>query len=193
MFVIKGKSIGLRKFVLGPNDIKKIAGWLNDGEATRFMFYGRYPANIEQVKELFKSYIDEGKNEIFIMVDIKSGLDIGFSGIFDIDNVSKKAEPRMLIGLREFRGDNYGMEGVALLTHFAFNTLHLNKLYGGVARPNNKGAEKFYKLLGYKILGIQKNIAYRNSQYCDGLIIDMLRSEYYPKITEFYKNNFGID
>jgi len=188
--LLRGKNLGLRS--LESTDIKKIAEWLNSAETTRFMFYGRLPSTNKQVKKLFESYQSSNKNAVFMVVDIKSGLAIGFGGLFKIDYVAKKAEPIMLIGERKFWGQTYGMEGFTLITHYGFEKLKLNMMYGGVTRPDTRGAEKFYEFLGYKINGVRKEMAYRNGIYYDGIMIDILRKEYYPKILESYQKNFGI-
>lgn len=189
-FFISGKKVGLRPMEI--TDIEKIAAWMNDSEVTRFMFYGRYPSTTEQIRELFEGYINNNEDIIFMIVDIATGLPIGFVGIFEIDFINRKGEFRILIGERKFWNSEYGMEVSAIVIHYGFDVLNLNKIYGGVSRPDNRGAKKFYELLGFKVEEFQRKTAYRNSMYYDDIKIDILRSEYYPKILKLYQKNFGI-
>lgn len=187
---IRGNNIGLRPFQ--TDDIEKIASWMNDDEVTHFMFYGRRPMSVWQVEKMFRDYLESERNAIFMAVDMASRSTIGFAGFFEMDHIARTGEPRIMIGEKRFRGQYCGMETFALLVHYGFDRLNLNMIYGGVTRPDNRGAEKFYELMGCKIGGVRRQMAYRNGIYYDAIMYDLLRSEYYPGIMELYKKNFGV-
>lgn len=190
-FFINGKNASLRP--VEKADIRDFTIWLNDPIVTYHLFYGRFPTTKDQVKELFADYDNSGDNMVFTIVDKASGSSIGFAGIFEIDFAAKNGELRVIIGDKNFWGHSYGMEVCAMLTHLGFDKLKLNVMYHGTSRPDNRGAIKLFELLGHKLGGVKRQVLYRNGRYYDGTMMDILRSDYYPRILKSYQKNFKIE
>lgn len=185
---IEGKKIILR--VIELNDFPRISKWLNDSEVTRSLFYGRLPINLEQMKGLVKSYINAPEHIIFMVIDKKTKRVIGFAGIFEIDMLARNGGLVALIGEKQFWNKGYGLEIIAVLTHYGFDRLNLNMIYLGMTRADNKGAIRMYEMIGYKFGGVRRQYLYRNSRYYDAAFMDLLREEYYGKLCESYLKQF---
>lgn len=186
------------KVILAPielEDLKKlsqiIAGWVNDGKVTYFMFSGQTPKNSEQVFGDFKKQLESGNNAIFLIVNRKTKKPIGYAGLYDIHATARKAESRILIGEKKFWGRGYGTEVIELLTFYGFDRLNLNRIYLGFTEEN-KGSGLAYKEAGYVYEGKFKEDIYRNSRYYNTIRMAILRKDYYKKFYEFHLKRFGI-
>ncbi|MCD4704846.1 GNAT family N-acetyltransferase, partial [bacterium] len=107
---------------------KKITKWVNDGVVTYFMFTGQIPKNSKQVFVDFKKMLDSNDNIIFLIVDKNTKKSIGYAGLHEINQSSRKAEFRILIGEKDFWGKGLGTEITELLTFYGFDRLNLNRV-----------------------------------------------------------------
>ena len=101
-----GKKIYLR--ALQYDDLPNLEKWLNDERVTYYLQQGDKPPNIEILK---KSYDVEGKSNSqipFAVIDKKSNKHIGWTGLFEINWLSRNAEMRIFVG-----DSNFWRKGVA--------------------------------------------------------------------------------
>lgn len=187
---IEGKSVILRAIEL--EDFKFVVKWLNDPEVTHYMFYGQYPTNKEQIKKMVREYIEAPQHIVFMCVDKKNKKPFGFAGVFDIDSTGRTGGLVALLGDKSFWNRGYGLEVIALLTHFSFDRLNLNMAYLGMTRADNRGAVRMYETIGYKFGGVRRQYLYRNSRYYDAAFMDMLRDEYYGGYSDMYLKKFFV-
>lgn len=189
-FFIEGKEVGLRP--IEKNDAALVVSWFNDPEVTHHLFYGRLPKTISEIEKMLEEYIGSfGRDVVFMAVHKETGKTVGFCGFFDIDYQAGHGEIRIVIGERQFWNGLLGMEITAILTHLGFDRLNLNMIHLGTSRPDNRGATKFFESLDYKLQGVKRQVLYRNGQYYNGTTMDILRSEYYPKVCDYYRKRFG--
>lgn len=191
-------------------DVQLIAKWINDPDATQFMFTGQLPTSKHQVKQLVRGYVEDPRNVVFIIVEKATKLPIGFAGIFDLYSIphgngkflqgfiaswyssTGSGDYRILIGEKKFWNKGYGVEVCALITHYGFDRLNLNVITLGTTRADNRGAIRLYESLGYKFGGVRRRAMYRNGRYYDAPLMDILRNEYYEKFLKEYERNFGV-
>lgn len=171
-------------------DIPVIATWLNDPETTQTMFYGQRPTNQERVRELILGQINSPDNVVLLVCDRKTKKPIGFAGLYDIHPTAQKAEFRILIGEKDFRGKGYGTEITELLTFYGFDRLNLHRVYLGVT-TTNKGGVRAYEKAGYCHEGVLKDDIYRNSQYHDSVKMAILRDDYYRRLYKKHLKRFS--
>lgn len=190
-YFIESKNLGLRS-IAPEDDAPRIAGWLNDREVTHHLFYGRLPVTNAQMEAMLDEHSKNGHDFVFIAIEKKSKKPIAFCGVFDVDWHARHGEVRVVIGERKFWNGSSGMELCALLTHFGFDRLNLHMMHLGTSRPDNRGATKFFELLGYTHNGVKREVLYRNGRYYDGTTMDILRREYYPKVAASYQERFDV-
>jgi len=186
-YFLKGEKVFLRPIEMKnlPVIARFIASWINDEIVTYYMFTGQKPLNLKQVIAEFKKQLEDEKNIIFLVTDIKSKKAIGYAGLYEINPTARKAEFRILIGKKDFWGKGYGTETTELITYYGFDRLNLNRIYLGYV-ADNKGAGRSYEKSGYVYEGTLKEEIYRNSQYYDAIRMAILRENYYKK---FYKTH----
>lgn len=187
-----------------------IAKWINDPDATQYMFAGQLPTSKRRARELVRGYIEDPHSVIFIVTEKKTGKPIGFAGLWELHSMSHydgkflpgfiaswysstgSGDYRILIGEKKFWNKGYGAEVCALLTHYGFDRLNLNVINLGLTRADNRGAIRLYESLGYQFCGIKRRTMYRNGRYYDAALMDILREEYYDKFLKVYEKAFGV-
>lgn len=192
-FFLQGEKVLLKPIEI--NDLKKLAKlitrWVNDNLVTYYMFTGQTPKNSKQVYTDFKKLLESEHNIIFLVLDKKTKQPIGYTGLYELNHTTRKAEFRILIGEIDFWGKGLGTEVTELLTYYGFDRINLNRIYLGFT-SDNKGAKKAYKKAGYRFEGTLKQDIYRNSRYYDSKRMAILRDDYYKKFYKNHKNKFSI-
>lgn len=77
-------------------------------------------------------------------------------------------------------GKGYGSDALKVLLDMAFSVLNLHSVYLWVAGFNER-AIKFYEKIGFAKTGRLREMAYRNGNRYDVVIMDILRSEFVEK------------
>src|SRR3989344_2131590 len=188
-YFLEGSLVALRP--LFEADIRLLWQWLNDREATYFMFYGQRPQTEEQVREHFMKQATNESNVLCIILNKKNARPIGFAGLYDLHFTARSAEFRVFIGEKKFWGKGFGTEVTELLTFYGFDRLNLNRIYLGVT-SENKGGVKAYEKAGFKREGILKDDIYRNSRYYDSIRMAILRDNYYKTHYSSHKKRFSL-
>lgn len=190
---LKGEKVFLSP--IEKKDLKElsklIVKWVNDNKVTYYMFRGQRPKNTEQVEKEIKSDLDSEHNVIFLVSDNKTKKPIGYAGLYEINQSTRKAEYQVLIGEKNFWGKGLGTNITELLTFYGFDRLNLNRIYLGFT-AGNKAAERAYIKAGYKKEGILKQNIYRNSRYYDSIMMAILREDYYKKLYNKHNKKFSI-
>ena len=159
-----GKKIYLRG--LEESDLENIQKWLCDSAVTKLLFQGDRPPNLQVMKEDFNKKIRDGMEIVFAIINKTSDFYIGWTGIYEINWVSRSGELRFFIGEKKYWEKGLATEAVRLLIDYAFNKLNLHKLYGG-ANIENYGSLKIFRRLGFEEEGISKEGHFRNGRYYD--------------------------
>ncbi len=173
--VLKGKKVILRG--VEPEDLPDRHRWLNDREVTHFFTtLGSYHLSLEQLQK----WLDECSrrhNELHFSIDTAAGKHIGGAQLKGIDWRNRHAELGIFIGEKEEWGKGYCSEAVALLLHYAFDTLNLHRIWLRVDAENT-GAIRCYEKAGFSREGVFREEVYREGKYNDTLILSILEREY---------------
>ena len=161
---IEGKQIYLRR--LTEDDVTdNYVSWMNDTEINQYLESRFTVHEIEETKSFIRS-VSNDRNYQFGIFLIENDEHIGNIKIGSINPYHKFADIGYLIGEKKYWGRGIATEAIKLATDFAFNTLKLNKLYGGVYSPNI-GSMRAFEKNGYVQEGCKK------SQYlCNGIYVD---------------------
>ncbi|MBI5000131.1 MAG: GNAT family N-acetyltransferase [Euryarchaeota archaeon] len=80
----------------------------------------------------------------------------------------------------EFRGKGYGKETARLLMRECFKRSHAHTM-SCYANDWDKASISFIESLGFKKAGAMRRVGVRDGKFFDGLMFDMLRSEYFRR------------
>ncbi|HJO94794.1 MAG TPA: GNAT family protein [Victivallales bacterium] len=178
------KRIIGEKCYLSPfckDEIEKITGWSNDKDVYSTTLYAHKLVSLNQQEELLKD-----KTNTFSIVDLETNNLLGHTGIFDIDNINRKANFGIIIGNKKFHGKGYGQEATKLILDFAFNILNFNNIFLSVFSYNTKGYN-CYKKIGFKEIGRRRKSWFYGGKYYDEIYMDLLVDEFNKKYETIFK------
>jgi RimJ/RimL family protein N-acetyltransferase len=148
-------------------------GWVNDRELIQYTNYF-HPVSETEHDEWFKS-VSINKGQVFFGIEDEDEKKlIGTCGLFEIDEISRKAELRIKIGDKEYWGHGAGTNAVKLLVEFGFSSMNLNKIWLKVMKDNVR-AVKSYEKVGFIIEGELKQDMFINGEYKDILLMALFK------------------
>ncbi|MET3684383.1 diamine N-acetyltransferase [Alkalibacillus flavidus] len=134
--------------------------WFEEPYASKAQMIKSYEANLER---------DTHRSFILYYGEVR----VGFLGLFDIDWRHRHAEFAIMID-PAFQGNGYATCATELMVDYGFYQLNLHKLFLFVAKSNDK-AVYIYEKVGFEREGVLKQHFFINGQYCDAIMMAMLR------------------
>ena len=140
--------------------------WFND-EATTAGMQKHYFPNTSEIQEKYfdqEIHLNPTKLQLGIVATESNTL-IGMISLAQIDHLNQKCEIGGLIGDKDFRKMDYWIEANQILINHAFETLNINRIYGGSI---TRAVEQFYvRVLGFESEGTSKSDVFRNGKFVD--------------------------
>lgn len=167
------RKVSLRKIT--ENDTNNIIKWRNTSFVQRNFIYQNNLTKDEHEKWLNSRVID-GDVEQFIIVDEEIG-DVGSIYLRDINLQHRKAEFGIFIGEKSACGKGIGTQAAKLLLKYAFENMHLNKIFLRVF-ADNIGAIKSYEKVGFVEEGIFREDVLINEKPKDVVFMGIVRREW---------------
>lgn len=154
--------ITIRK--LENKDIHFMLEWMYDEETKKYFQKDFSSMTFEDVEEFIEnSFKEDAQN--FAIVDEVDDEYLGTISLKNIDYKNKNAE-YAICTRKKCRGTGINIKATKLLLNYAFNNLHLNKVYLNVL-TNNSRAIRFYEKMGFKYEGTAKSHVLINNKYLD--------------------------
>ena len=152
------------------SDLEKLNKWKNDEEIFMFLGGGFNPQSIDQQALWIDKLINiDDKNKRFIIeVDSEA---IGLIGLYNIHNIYQNCEIGMYIGEKDFQGKGYAKGAYDLIEKYAFEYLNMRKIKLFAVDDNSK-ALKFWRKLGFKIVGTLEEERYIKGQFRNLVIME---------------------
>ena len=171
------KIIGERLYLspLNKDDAPIYTKWLNDYEVSGNLGNYRQIISLAAEQKILES-LAEGQNYAIVLHN--GDTLIGNIGLFDVDNISRKATIGLFIGEAEHRNKGYGSEALRLMLNFGFKTLNLHNIMLNVHSDNEAGIS-CYKKVGFREFGRRRESKFKNGQYIDVVHMDILDSDFY--------------
>jgi ribosomal-protein-alanine N-acetyltransferase len=132
---LEGETIYFQS--LGTKDAEEIHHYASDEEVERFIGWNLM-ANLNETIEHIETMLkrESAGTHLYASIVLKSTQKIiGTAMIFNFDQEAKQAEIGYVFH-RDHWGKGYGTECVALMSHFAFESLNLHKLHASVVDAN---------------------------------------------------------
>ena len=103
-----------------------------------------------------------------------------------IDFINRNCELSIIIGDRKSQNLNALVDAHKLMLRHAFDTLNLNRVYGGsIIKEINL---LFCRALGYTNEGVSKNHVYKNGKYLDLYRFAILSDQYLALRDKWFKD-----
>lgn len=165
--ILSGERIYLRR--LTEDDVSDdYVRWMNAPDINQYLESRFYTHTIESTKAFIRSVTNENNYQFGIFVK-ENDKHIGNIKIGSINHYHRFADIGFLIGEKNYWGKGIATEAIGLATDFAFKTLKLHKLWGGLYSPNIGSLRAFQKN-GYEQEGIKKSQCLLNGVYYDDIL-----------------------
>ncbi|MHA1925097.1 MAG: GNAT family N-acetyltransferase [Candidatus Thorarchaeota archaeon] len=177
----EGEKVKLRR--LEPEDSASILTYWNQYELRQYL-----PTPLPTSQDDMLRYI-ESVNEAFskrskFTFGIETKDDSTLIGIIDLTNISWMSSNGEIgifaIFHPNYRGKGLGKDALVVLLDIAFSVLNMHTVYLWVASFNDR-AIGFYERIGFKTQGKLREMAYRDGQRYDVVIMDILKTEFLEK------------
>ncbi len=163
--------IRLRAFK--DSDIWTLHKWINDPEIIKFTNSFR-PIDENEQREWFQSIYKNKNQFVFGIEHIETSKLIGTCGLYEFDQISRKAELRMKIGDTTEWGKGYGKLALEELIKFGFNDLNIHRIWLKVFE-DNLAAIKIYSNSGFELEGKMKEDVFIQGKYKNVLLMGILK------------------
>ncbi len=149
------------------------ANWLNDPEVNKYL--ETRETTIAELKKYIQEKLQSPACLFFGIFSKMENTHIGNVKLEPIDFERKIGTVGILIGNKEYWGRGIATESIELLSRFAFDTLHLEKLTLGVIREN-VAAIRAYEKCGFTTVSIEANAINHNGVLHDQIHMEKILS-----------------
>jgi RimJ/RimL family protein N-acetyltransferase len=161
--------------------------WFNDEHLTKYMQKHYYPNTKDLQLDYFRKSIENNSKRVQCGIYHKADkMLIGTVSLNSIDFINRNCELSIIIGDRKSQNLNALVDAHKLMLRHAFDTLNLNRVYGGsVIKEINM---LFCRALGYTNEGVSKNHVYKNGKYLDLYRFAILSDQYLALRDKWFKD-----
>ena len=168
-----GERVYLRPF--RRDDLLHVMKWSRDPEIRR-MVGEVSPMSRAEAERWYKRACSE-KDRIWFAVVLKEGdRVIGESGLLRMFKPWRCTDMTVIIGEKDAWGQGYGTEVGHLLLDYAFKRLKFHRVSIGVVGFNER-AVRYWKSLGFKKEGAQRDGYYSDGRFSDFIMMSILEDE----------------
>jgi len=173
-----GERVFLRPF--SKRDLPHIQRWSNDAELRKLT--GEVAPISQAEAEKFYRELRSDENRAWFTIVLKKGTRvIGEAGLLHMFRPWRNTDMTIIIGEKDTRGKGYGQEAGRLLLSYAFQHLGFHRVSVGVV-GFNKNAIRFWKSLGFKKEGVERDEYFCDNKYSDFIMMSILENEFRKSI-----------
>lgn len=139
---------------------------LRNRDDNRIYFFHSEPIAKRAQQQWFENYLNKEQECMFAIYRRDDNRFIGGVGIYDIDDVHKRAEVgRILIDSQSAGGRGYGAAALHLCADIAHRQLQMKEIYAYIYADNVRSVKSFRKA-GYSIEPTEKEGVVKATFYC---------------------------
>lgn len=173
--LLETKRIRLR--LIKREDLNEILEWRKTRAAIE-SFFTHPVLNLDLQNKWYDNQLSDKSEINFIIEHLDTETAIGMIALVDINHMQRTCEwGRLIVGNKEYLGNQYGQEAVELLLDYGFNYLNMHKITC-TALATNERVIKLYKKIGFKIEGQLRKHIFKAGKYLDVILFGMLIEEY---------------
>jgi diamine N-acetyltransferase len=171
---LTGRRVYLRPF--GRDDLPYIQKWSNDAELGRLI--GEVaPMSRAETDKWYEDLLADKDRLWFVIVLKRGDRVIGEAGLLRMFRPWRSTDMTIIIGEKDAWGKGYGTEVGHLLLDYTFRQLGFHRVSIGVV-GFNKRALQFWKSLGFKKEGVERDAHYYDNEYSNGIMMSILEDEF---------------
>ena len=170
-------QISIRKF--SEQDVPKKVQWINDPRNNRYLHYD-LPLEEEKTRQWF--FKNRDRTDRYDAVIEMDGEPVGVIGLLSIDHTNRKAEYYITLGEEKALGKGVAAQATRLLLQYAFETLHLSKVYL-YTETENHSAQRLFERVGFRREGMLKNDLFSRGRFVDRYVYGLTSTQYSGKQT----------
>jgi RimJ/RimL family protein N-acetyltransferase len=148
---------------------------MNDPELMRLLNRSRVISN-EEHRRWFIELNGNPNVAYFAIEHCATHAHVGNVWLWGIDRRHQKAEVRIVIGESRHRGKNVGSQAIALVAEYAFQELHLHKVYAYVLCSNRRAARAFERV-GFHLEGTLREDRLSEGTFLDVCMFGLLSAD----------------
>ena len=180
---VERKSLVGERIILRPfskKDLPHIQRWWNDAELRKLI--GEVAPISQAEAEKFYRELRSDQNRAWFTIVLKKGNRvIGEAGLLRMFRPWRSTDMTIIIGERDAWGKGYGKEAGRLLLSYAFQHLGFHRISIGVV-GFNRNALRFWRSLGFKKEGVERDAHFYDNKYSDGIMMSILEDEFKKSI-----------
>ena len=155
--------------------------WVNDPEVTRTLAIGVRAMDVRAEEVFIEKTNASAHDVLFGIVVQETDQLIGSTGLHQIDFRNQRAGFGIMIGEKNAWGKGYGTEATALVVHYAFRKLHLNRVQLQVYEHNLRGM-RVYEKVGFRREGVLRQEHVYDGRFWDTVVMALLREEWEKRL-----------
>jgi RimJ/RimL family protein N-acetyltransferase len=170
-----GKRIELRRHA--RENYRLYAEWYGDPEIWRLTSWAASPLSPSAVERLFEDRELSSTDDSFAIHLKGEEEPIGVISLMNISQANDSAELSVIVGHPEDRNQGYGAEAIAMILHYGFEELGLNRI-GLSVFEFNEDAISTYEKLGFREEGRLRRAVKRDEAFHDAILMSVRSSEW---------------
>jgi RimJ/RimL family protein N-acetyltransferase len=177
--LLHGKRVTLRGFEL--KDAPEIVRLMNDMEVRRYLL-SIVPYSQEEETQWIRRTWEERRAGTGYVFGIELNASKQLIGVCSLDKVStihRGAELGIAIFSKQHWGQGLGTEAMHLLVGYGFSLLNLHRI-SLTCFDDNLRAQHVYAKVGFQKVGCLRHAIFRNGEYHDLHVMDLLAEHYMP-------------
>lgn len=174
---LTGKNIVLK--CLTKDDVinSNWYGWFNDEQLSKTLQKHYFPNTLENQLQFWENYIAKSTNKFQVGICKKGNNKIiGVCSLNNIDYINRKCEFSIIIGEKKEQNIMIFIESCKLVFNHAFNTLNMNKIYGGSISKDL--VLLMTRSLNCKQDGIAPEDVYKDGKYHHAYLYSLLKKDF---------------
>lgn len=174
--ILEGEKLLLRRISLADADATYLS-WLNDDEVTRGLETIVKPYTAEMLQRYVKEIVANENIYMFMVVDKESGKAIGTTKLHNISKKNGTCNIGLMIGDKNFWGKGYGGDIYRTIVRFAFEELHIRKIWEMVHSDNEASLGMFRKM-GFGEEGRLKEQVLSDGKFVDNVLLGLFAKDW---------------
>jgi RimJ/RimL family protein N-acetyltransferase len=178
--LIPGKRVTLRGFEL--TDAPEIVRQMNDMEVRCYLLGIAPFSREEEIQWIRRTWEERRAGVGYIFgIELNAGKQlIGVCSLEKVNAIHHGAELGIAIFSKQHWGQGLGTEALHLLVGYGFSLLNLHRI-SLTCFEDNMRAQRAYAKVGFEKVGCLRNAIFRNGEYHDLYVMDLLAQDYLPQ------------
>ncbi len=174
---LTGKHIFLKSLTREDVINSNWYGWFNDEQLSKTLQKHYFPNTLENQINFWENHIAKSTSKFQVGIcKNESAKIIGVSSLNNIDYINRKCEFSIIIGEKKEQNVTIFIEACKLIFNHAFNTLNMNKIYGGSISKDL--VLLMTRLLNCKQDGVAPEDIYKDGTYHDAYLYSILKKDF---------------